>query len=151
MLTLLIYYPVARRNFALITFNWLANALVYNGLSFYFRLESILFINVGTYFMYVTWCTTRVTEQLAGLYQLTQWMWAELGSCQELRTCDAYKEMLKWPLTHPFPLIRRADLKTGKSTISNRPPKSKIIFEFFFQKEENSVSASATRNHSSYT
>ena len=26
---------VARRNFCLITFNWLANALVYNGLSFY--------------------------------------------------------------------------------------------------------------------
>ena len=26
---------VARRNFFLITFNWLANALVYNGLSFY--------------------------------------------------------------------------------------------------------------------
>ena len=28
-------YPIARRNFLLITFNWLANALVYNGLSYY--------------------------------------------------------------------------------------------------------------------
>ena len=35
MINLLLYYPVARRNFFLITFNWLANALVYNGLSFY--------------------------------------------------------------------------------------------------------------------
>lgn len=35
MFVLLLYYPVARRNFILITFNWLANALVYNGLSFY--------------------------------------------------------------------------------------------------------------------
>ena len=35
MWVLLWYYPVARRNFFLITFNWLANALVYNGLSFY--------------------------------------------------------------------------------------------------------------------
>lgn len=35
MWNLLWYYPVARRNFFLITFNWLANALVYNGLSFY--------------------------------------------------------------------------------------------------------------------
>jgi hypothetical protein len=29
------FYPTARRNFLLITFNWLANALVYNGLSYY--------------------------------------------------------------------------------------------------------------------
>ena len=35
MWNLIWYYPVARRNFCLITFNWLANALVYNGLSFY--------------------------------------------------------------------------------------------------------------------
>lgn len=35
MYVLLLYYPVARRNFCLITFNWLTNALVYNGLSFY--------------------------------------------------------------------------------------------------------------------
>ena len=35
MFTLLLRYPVARRNFMLITFNWFANALVYNGLSFY--------------------------------------------------------------------------------------------------------------------
>jgi len=28
-------YPLARRNFLLITFNWLANAVVYNGLSYY--------------------------------------------------------------------------------------------------------------------
>ena len=28
-------YPTSRRNFLLITFNWVANALVYNGLSYY--------------------------------------------------------------------------------------------------------------------
>ena len=28
-------YPTSRRNFFLITFNWVANALVYNGLSYY--------------------------------------------------------------------------------------------------------------------
>ena len=35
MWVLLLYYPVARRNFFIITFNWLTNALVYNGLTFY--------------------------------------------------------------------------------------------------------------------
>ena len=28
-------YPIGRRNFLLITFNWLANSMVYNGLSYY--------------------------------------------------------------------------------------------------------------------
>ena len=35
MIRLFWYYPTARRNFCLITFNWLANAVVYNGLSYY--------------------------------------------------------------------------------------------------------------------
>ena len=35
ILTLIRHYPIGRRNFFLITFNWLANAMVYNGLSYY--------------------------------------------------------------------------------------------------------------------
>ena len=35
ILTLIQHYPIGRKNFFLITFNWLANALVYNGLSYY--------------------------------------------------------------------------------------------------------------------
>jgi len=35
ILTLIQHYPIGRRNFLLITFNWLANAMVYNGLSYY--------------------------------------------------------------------------------------------------------------------
>ena len=35
ILSLIRGYPIGRRNFLLITFNWLANSMVYNGLSYY--------------------------------------------------------------------------------------------------------------------
>ena len=68
MLTLLIYYPVARRNFALITFNWLANALVYNGLSFYSAN-----LNVSSHLGFFISSAVEIPSYFLGWYFMDRW------------------------------------------------------------------------------
>ena len=68
MLTLLLYYPVARRNFALITFNWLANALVYNGLSFYSAN-----LNVSSHLGFFISSAVEIPSYFLGWYFMDRW------------------------------------------------------------------------------
>ncbi len=66
--TLLRYYPVARRNFALITFNWLANAIVYNGLSFYSAN-----LNVNAFLGFFISSAVEVPSYFIGWYAMDKW------------------------------------------------------------------------------
>ena len=68
MLILLIYYPVARRNFSLITFNWLANALVYNGLSFYSAN-----LNVSSHLGFFISSAVEIPSYFLGWYFMDRW------------------------------------------------------------------------------
>merc|ERR1712141_362051 len=67
-LTLLIYYPVARRNFSLITFNWLANALVYNGLSFYSA-----DLGVSSHLGFFISSAVEIPSYFVGWYVMDKW------------------------------------------------------------------------------
>jgi hypothetical protein len=68
MFTLLLYYPVARRNFVLITFNWLANALVYNGLSFYSAN-----LNVNSFLGFFISSAVEIPSYFVGWYAMDKW------------------------------------------------------------------------------
>ena len=68
MFTHLIYYPVARRNFSLITFNWLANALVYNGLSFYSAN-----LNVSSHLGFFISSAVEIPSYFLGWYFMDRW------------------------------------------------------------------------------
>nr|XP_040572189.1 organic cation transporter protein-like [Lepeophtheirus salmonis] len=68
MLTLLLRYPIARRNFILITFNWLANALVYNGLSFYSAN-----LNVSSHLGFFISSVVEIPSYLIGWYVMDKW------------------------------------------------------------------------------
>ena len=67
-LILLIYYLVARRNFSLITFNWLANALVYNGLSFYSAN-----LNVSSHLGFFISSAVEIPSYFLGWYFMDRW------------------------------------------------------------------------------
>lgn len=68
MFILLWYYPVARRNFFLITFNWLANALVYNGLSFYSAN-----LNVSSHLGFFISSAVEIPSYFLGWYVMDKW------------------------------------------------------------------------------
>ena len=68
MLNLLVYYPVARRNFSLITFNWLANALVYNGLSFYSAN-----LNVNSHLGFFISSVVEIPSYFLGWFLMDRW------------------------------------------------------------------------------
>jgi len=68
MWVLLWYYPVARRNFFLITFNWLANALVYNGLSFYSA-----DLGVSSHLGFFISSAVEIPSYFVGWYVMDKW------------------------------------------------------------------------------
>lgn len=68
MYVLLRYYPVARRNFLLITFNWLVNAIVYNGLSFYSAN-----LNVNSFVGFFISAAVEVPSYFIGWYAMDKW------------------------------------------------------------------------------
>lgn len=68
MWVLLWYYPVARRNFFLITFNWLANALVYNGLSFYSA-----DLRVSSHLGFFISSAVEIPSYFVGWYVMDKW------------------------------------------------------------------------------
>ena len=63
-----ISYIVARRNFSLITFNWLANALVYNGLSFYSAN-----LNVSSHLGFFISSAVEIPSYFLGWYFMDRW------------------------------------------------------------------------------
>ncbi len=65
---LLLYYPVSRRNWMLITFNWLANALVYNGLSFYSAN-----LNVNSFLGFFISSAVEIPSYFMGWYAMDKW------------------------------------------------------------------------------
>lgn len=68
MLKLFWHYPVARKNFFLITFNWLANAVVYNGLSFYSAN-----LNVSSHLGFFISSVVEIPSYLIGWYVMDKW------------------------------------------------------------------------------
>ena len=68
MYKLLRYYPNSRRNFMLITFNWLANAIVYNGLSFYSAN-----LNVNSFLGFFISSAVEVPSYFIGWYAMDKW------------------------------------------------------------------------------
>lgn len=68
ILVLLLYYPVARRNFMLITFNWFANAMVYNGLSFYSAN-----LHVNSFLGFFISSAVEIPSYFVGWYVMDKW------------------------------------------------------------------------------
>lgn len=67
-MTLVQHYPIGRRNFFLITFNWLANALVYNGLSYYSAN-----LNVSSHLGFFISSAVEVPSYFIGWYFMDKW------------------------------------------------------------------------------
>lgn len=68
ILTLIQHYPIGRKNFFLITFNWLANALVYNGLSYYSAN-----LNVSSHLGFFISSAVEVPSYFIGWYFMDKW------------------------------------------------------------------------------
>lgn len=68
IITLLLHYPVSRRNFFLITFNWFANALVYNGISFYSAN-----LNVNSFLGFFISSAVEIPSYFVGWYAMDKW------------------------------------------------------------------------------
>jgi len=68
ILTLIRHYPIGRRNFLLITFNWLANAMVYNGLSYYSAN-----LNVSSHLGFFISSAVEVPSYFFGWYYMDKW------------------------------------------------------------------------------
>jgi len=61
-------YPTSRRNFLLITFNWVANALVYNGLSYYSAN-----LNVSSHLGFFISSAVEVPSYFLGWWVMDKW------------------------------------------------------------------------------
>jgi len=68
IISLIRHYPIGRRNFLLITFNWLANALVYNGLSYYSAQ-----LDVSSHLGFFISSAVEVPSYLLGWYVMDKW------------------------------------------------------------------------------
>eukprot|EP00090_Calanus_glacialis_P012639 TRINITY_DN21241_c0_g1_i1.p1 TRINITY_DN21241_c0_g1~~TRINITY_DN21241_c0_g1_i1.p1 ORF type:complete len:616 (-),score=86.58 TRINITY_DN21241_c0_g1_i1:500-2347(-) len=68
ILTLIRSYPIGRRNFFLITFNWWANAMVYNGLSYYSAN-----LNVSSHLGFFISSAVEVPSYFLGWYVMDKW------------------------------------------------------------------------------
>jgi hypothetical protein len=77
------HYPTARRNFLLITFNWLANALVYNGLSYYSAN-----LNVSSHLGFFIRCSyTMIQKYWNNFFRILQILFMIRGKSDRSKWC----------------------------------------------------------------